>query len=63
MADGAGTPALSVPTALGVAQRGASCSRILPNSAGKIAHARIIKGERSPERAQYFFELMKERVT
>lgn len=40
-----------------------SASGILPASTGKLSHARIIRGERTPEQAQNFHELMKEKVT
>jgi hypothetical protein len=40
-----------------------STSRILPSSSGRLSHARILRGFRSPRQAQSFHDLMKGRAT
>jgi len=37
-------------------------SSLLPDSTASISHARILRGERSPEQAYNFHEMMKERI-
>ena len=60
MANGTGTPTTSVATASGVGVRAPTSSRVLPAASASIAHARIIKGDRNPDNARYFHEIIKE---
>jgi hypothetical protein len=57
-ATGTGIILLNMPTAAGSAQRWPARSRILPASTGSISHVRILTGDRSPDNARYFHEIM-----
>lgn len=60
---GAGAASVRVPVANGVGQQIPSgYERLFYSTTAKPSHARIIRGYRSPQSAQYFHEILKERV-
>lgn len=62
MATGTGSVSLAIVSAAGVGGRAPMYSNLFPGASASIAHARILKGERRPEEARNFHEILKEQT-